>query len=439
MKKSVSALIISSFLSAIAMGTFLLVLPFSTVSGTIAVEDALFTSASAVTVTGLIVKDTAAYFTPFGQMVILILLQVGGLGIMTFSTFAILLMGKGFSLKDKFVIENDFTAGSYKNLKDLLKKIIMMTLGMECMGAVVLYVQFSQLKGSHRIFAAVFHSVSAFCNAGFSIFSSNFEDYTSHYGINITLMLLIIFGGIGFLVLYEVLLFIRRKIKGFSKFSLHSKVVIIASGLLIGVGFIVIFIEELLNKSNNLPIGDKILSSLFQSVTARTAGFNTINLNYFSFASIFILLLLMFIGASPGSTGGGIKTSSISMVIAYFRSRLKGREKIDIFYRNIPAKTIEKAFIVIIMSFLLISLFSMLLLTFETKFKMVELVFETVSAFGTVGLSMGITSQLSLPSKLIVLLTMFIGRIGPLTLLIALSKRESKAVFNYPEENIMIG
>ncbi len=439
MRKSVSALIISTFLSAIAMGTFMLALPFSTVSGTIAFEDALFTSASAVTVTGLIVKDTATYFTPFGQMVILILLQVGGLGIMTFSTFAILLMGKSFSLKDKSVIENEFTAGSYKNLKELLKKIIMMTFGIEFIGAVILYFQFTQLTGSHRIFASVFHSVSAFCNAGFSIFSSNFEDYTSHYGINITLMLLIIFGGIGFLVLNEVLLFMRREIKSFLKFSLHSKLVIITSGLLIGFGFIVIFIEELLNKSNNLPIGDKVLSSLFQSVTARTAGFNTINLNYLSFASIFILLLLMFIGASPGSTGGGVKTSSFSVVITYFHSRLKGREKIDIFYRNIPTKTIEKAFIVIIISFLLISLFTMLLLTFETKFKMVELVFETVSAFGTVGLSMGITSQLSFPSKLIVFLTMFVGRIGPLTLLIALSKRESKAVFNYPEENIMIG
>ena len=417
----------------------MLMLPFSTVSGTIAFEDALFTSASAVTVTGLIVKDTATYFTPFGQMVILLLLQIGGLGIMTFSTFAILLMGKSFSLRDKSVLKNDFTVGSYQNLKELLKKIIIMTFGMEFVGAVVLYFHFTQFKGGYRIFASVFHSVSAFCNAGFSIFSNNFEDYISNYGINITLMLLIIFGGIGFLVLNETLLFIRRKIKGFSKFSLHSKLVIITSALLIVIGFIVIFIEELLNKSNNLPIGGKVLSSLFQSVTARTAGFNTINLNYLSFASIFILLLLMFIGASPGSTGGGVKTSSTGIVMAYFRSRLKGREKIDIFYRDIPVKTIEKAFIVIIISFLLISLFTILLLTFETKFRMIELVFETFSAFGTVGLSMGITSQLSLPSKLIVTLTMFIGRIGPLTLLIALSKRESKAVFNYPEENIMIG
>ncbi len=222
MKRSVSGIIISTFLLAIAVGTSLLMLPFSTMSGTIAFEDALFTSASAVTVTGLIVKDTATYFTPFGQMVILLLLQIGGLGIMTFSTFAILIMGKSFSIKDKSVLENDFTVGNYKNLKELLKKIIIMTFGMEFVGAVVLYFHFTQFKGGYRIFASVFHSVSAFCNAGFSIFSNNFEDYISHYGINITLMLLIIFGGIGFLVLNETLLFIRRKIKGFSKFSLHS-------------------------------------------------------------------------------------------------------------------------------------------------------------------------------------------------------------------------
>jgi trk system potassium uptake protein TrkH len=439
MKKSASTNIITTFLITIAVGTIVLLLPFSTVKGSIAIEDALFTSASAVTVTGLIVKDTATDFTLFGQIVILVLLQIGGLGFMTFSTFTILLMGKSFSLKDKSVIENDFTAGSYKNLKDLLKKIVFMTFAIEIIGAVVLYYQFTGLSGGRRIFSSIFHSVSAFCNAGFSIFSNSLEDYIANTGINITLMVLIILGGIGFLVMSETLMFLRRKIKRFSRFSLHSKLVLITSALLILAGFIVIFLEELLNKSNTLPLGTKILSSLFQSVTARTAGFNTINLNYFSFASIFIILLLMFVGASPGSTGGGIKTSSTGVVIAYLRSRLRGRQNVDLFYRNIPTHMIEKAFIVIIISFLLISVSAILLLTFEPGLKMPELVFETVSAFGTVGLSMGITAQLSLPSKLIIMVTMFIGRIGPLTLLIALSKRESRAVFNYPEENIMIG
>jgi trk system potassium uptake protein TrkH len=439
MKKSVSALIINTFLITILIGAFVLMLPFSAARGAISAEDALFTAASAVTVTGLIVKDTAADFTPFGQVVILILLQVGGLGFMTFSTFGILLMGKSFSITDKTIIENDFTAGSYKNVKDLVKKIVIMTFSMELLGAVVLYCQFTSLNGAHRVFAAGFHSVSAFCNAGFSIFSSSFEDYTGHWGINVTLMVLIICGGIGFLVLNEIGLVISKEIKRISRLSLHSKLVLITSGILILLGFFVIFFEELLNKGNHLSIAEKILSSLFQSVTARTAGFNTINLNYLSFASIFIIILLMFIGASPGSTGGGIKTSSVGIVMAYFRSRWKGREKVEIFFRNISHKNIEKAFMVIILSFLVVFISFFMLLTIESELKTHELLFETVSAFATVGLSMGITSKLSVMSKLVIIVTMFIGRIGPLTLLIALSKKESHANFKYPEEPIMIG
>jgi len=439
MKKSVSALIINSFLITILIGTLVLMLPFSAARGAISAEDALFTAASAVTVTGLIVKDTPVDFTPFGQVVILILLQIGGLGFMTISTFGILLLGKSFTLTEKTIIENDFTAGSYKNVRELLKKIVIMTFSLELLGTALLYYQFTNLSGLHRVFAAVFHSVSAFCNAGFSIFSNSFESYTSHWGINFTLMGLIISGGIGFLVLNEIGLVISRKIKGISRLSLHSKLVLITSGILILVGFLVILIEELLNKGNHLSLGEKILSSLFQSVTARTAGFNTINLNYLSFASMFIIILLMFIGASPGSTGGGIKTSSVGIVLAYFRSRLKGREKIEIFYRNISARNIEKAFMVIILSFLVVFISFFMLLTIESELNTDDLLFESVSAFATVGLSMGITSKLSLLSKLVIIVTMFIGRIGPLTLLIALSKRESRADFKYPEEPIMIG
>ena len=439
MNKSVSALIINSFLITIIIGTLVLMLPFSAARGSLSAEDALFTAASAVTVTGLIVKDTALDFTPFGQVVILILLQIGGLGFMTFSTFGILLMGKSFSITDKTIIENDFTSGGYKNVKDLVRKIIIMTFSMELLGAVVLYYQFTGLNGAHRVFAALFHSISAFCNAGFSIFSGSFEDYTGHWGINVTLIVLIICGGIGFLVLNEIGLVIRKKISRISRLSLHSKLVLITSGILISLGFLVIFIEELLNKNNHLAFGEKILSSLFQSVTARTAGFNTINLNYFSFASIFIIILLMFIGASPGSTGGGIKTSSVGIVMAYFRSRLKSREKVDIFYRNISPRNIEKAFMVIILSFFIVFISFLMLLTFESELKTDDLLFETVSAFATVGLSMGITSELSLMSKLVIIVTMFIGRVGPLTLLIALSKKETGANFKYPEEPIMIG
>lgn len=439
MKKSISSLIISSFLITIFTGTMLLMLPFSTTHHSISPENALFTATSAVTVTGLIVVDTATYFTPFGQLVVLVLLQIGGLGFMTFSTFTILIMGKSFSLKDRTFIENDFTCGGFKNIKELLIEIFAVTFGLEIIGAIILYIHFNGLSGGKRIFAAIFHSVSAFCNAGFSIFSNSFEDYKADWGVNITLMVLIVLGGIGFLVINELYMFTRRKIKKWSNFSLHSKLIFLSSALLIGGGFLVIFIEELLNPGNHYSLGTNILSALFQSVTTRTAGFNTINLGFLSSASIFIMLILMFIGASPGSTGGGIKTTSASVITGYLHARLRGRDRIEMFYRNIPAKTIEKAFFMVIISFLFISAFFLLLLTLEPGHKMSDLLFEVVSAFGTVGLSMGITPDLSIMSKIVVSFTMFIGRIGPLTLLMAISKKESRAIIKYPEENIMIG
>ncbi len=232
MNKPVSTIIISSFFFAIAIGTLLLMLPFSTHTGYISIENALFTSASAVTVTGLVVVDTATYFTTFGQLVILLLLQMGGLGFMTFSTFTIILMGKNFSIKDRSVIENDFTVSGYKNVKELLVKILLLTFSLEILGAGLLYMQFKNINGWQRFFSAIFHSISAFCNAGFSIFSDNLESYTTNYGVNITLMVLIICGGIGFLVISEIGLLIRRKIKNFSKLTLHTKLIIISSGFL---------------------------------------------------------------------------------------------------------------------------------------------------------------------------------------------------------------
>ncbi len=438
MKKSIPLTIILTFLIPILTGTFLLSLPFSTVSGSISLSDAFFTSTSAITVTGLIVVDTAAYFTLFGKIVILLLIQLGGLGFMTFSTLTILILGKKISVTGKLIVENDFTAGNYKNIKNMIIKIIIATFSIELIGTVILWIGFSNLKGGERFFSALFHSISAFCNAGFSIFSNNFESYTSNSFINISLMLLIIAGGLGFLVLSEIYgKFFRRK--QFKRFSLHSRLVLITSVLLIFLGFIIIFFEEIKNGSNSISTGEKIMSSLFHSVSARTAGFNVINLQIYSFASVFILLILMFIGASPGSTGGGVKTTSAGIVLSYFRSKLRGDKNVNIFFRKIPQHTIEKAFIIIIISFLIISTSFLIILSFEKNLDMTKLLFETVSAFGTVGLSLGVTAKLTLASKIVIMLTMFIGRIGPLTLLLAMSRKESKALYDHPEENIMIG
>jgi trk system potassium uptake protein TrkH len=215
--------------------------------------------------------------------------------------------------------------------------------------------------------------------------------------------------------------------------------VIVNTIILIFAGGIIIFLEELFNPVNTLPIGTKLLSSFFQSVSARTAGFNTVDLNIFSYPTIFLLVILMFIGASPGSTGGGVKTTAFSVVINYLLSNLKGRDKVEVFYRQIPAKIWEKAFIMIIISFIIVAGLFFVLMTFQPGSRFIDLLFETVSAFGTVGFSLGVTSRLTMPAKLVIIVTMFIGRIGPLTLLYAISKRESGAVYSYPEENIMIG
>jgi trk system potassium uptake protein TrkH len=431
--------IIVSFAALIGIGTVFLMMPFATVNGFMTFENALFTATSAVTVTGLVILDTSSYFSTGGQIVLMILIQLGGLGFMTFSIFTILLMSKSVSLKRKSFIENTFTAGNYKNIKDLIKKIIIMTFAIEFTGAVLLYLQFTQLTGGSRVFAAIFHSISAFCNAGFSTFSNNLENFYSHIGINITFMILIILGGAGFLVLNEVFLFFSRRIKSFAKFSLHTKLVIINTIILIIGGGIIIFLEELFNPLNTLPVGTKLLTSVFHSVSARTAGFNTINMNLFSYPSIFLLVILMFIGASPGSTGGGIKTTAFSIVIKYLHSILKGRNKVEIFHRQIPAKTWEKAFIMIIISFIAVAGLFFVLLSFQPGYEFFKLLFEVVSAFGTVGFSLGLTAALTSPAKLIIIITMFIGRIGLLTLLYALSKKESGGDYSYPEENIMIG
>ncbi len=438
MKKSISFSIVTTFLLLIVLGTLLLIMPFSTHTGKLPLDDALFTSVSAVTVTGLVVVNTADDFTPIGQFFILLLIQLGGLGFMTFSTLTILVLGKSMSISNKLILENDFTQGAYKNIKDLLKKIIFFTLGFEILGSVILFFQFSGIGFKERLFSSIFHSVSAFCNAGFSIFSNGFEPYRSNVGINLTISFLIITGGLGFLVLNEIFLYVQRK-KNWSKFTIHSKLVLIVSTILIIGGTFIIFAEEMINRSNDLGTADKLLSSFFHSVSARTAGFNTLDLNLLSYSSMFILLLLMFIGASPGSTGGGIKTTSAGLVFAYFKSRLRGRENVNLFYRTIPQRNYEKAFLMIIISFIFIATSLILIFSFETKFNFSELLFEVVSAFGTVGLSLGITSELSIISKSVIMITMFVGRIGPITLLLVMSRKESKAVYNYPEENVMTG
>ncbi|MFB0565060.1 MAG: TrkH family potassium uptake protein [Candidatus Aminicenantaceae bacterium] len=430
-----------SFFAAILVGTLLLLLPISTKSGHISVIDALFTSTSAVCVTGLVVQDTPAYFTLTGQIIILVLFQLGGLGIMTFSTLFLLAAGKRISIKDKIIVQEGFYHGVPKDFKSLIKNIFYFTLIIEFVGFLSLFLRWQKdFTLTKALYYSLFHSVSAFCNAGFSLFSESLITYKGDIWINITFIFLIVLGGLGFLVLQEgkkVLPAVvkRKKIH----LSLHSKLVLLISLILVVFSFVLFNLIEGNLTLKQFSGQENIISSLFQVVTPRTAGFNTVNLSSLSSATVFLLILLMFIGASPGSTGGGVKTSTLGVIFAFLKSKVTARKSINIFYRTLPLQLVTRAFKVISLALSVIFLVSFILLWSEPWASMEKILFEVFSAFSTVGLSLGITPQLSAISKIAIVLTMYTGRIGPLTLLYAFSRHRALGKFEYVEESVMIG
>ena len=431
-----------SFIAAILIGTALLLLPFSSASvENVSLVDALFTSTSAVCVTGLIVQDTATYFTTYGQAVILILFQLGGLGIMAFSTLILLVAGRKISVQDKIIIREGYHHAAAKNVKTLVKNIFFYTLAIEGVGTLLLYGQWhGKFPGFKGFFYSLFHSVSAFCNAGFSVFSDSLESFRGDIGTNATIIILIVFGGLGFLVLSEGVDYVSRVIRRRrKKISLHSKLVWIMTLSLIVLPFVSFLLIEWNNSLNGFSLKEKILASLFQVITPRTAGFNTMELGSLHHAAVFLLISLMFIGASPGSTGGGVKTSTIGVIFAFIKSRIAARDSINILYRTLPADLITKAFTVVVLSICVIFVSSALLFLTQSGMSMKETFFEVFSAFGTVGLSLGVTPNLNAAGKIVIILTMLIGRIGPLTLLYAFSREKAFGKFEYVEESVMIG
>jgi trk system potassium uptake protein TrkH len=430
-----------SFIGAILLGTVLLSLPFSSHSNHLSLIDALFTSTSAICVTGLIVQDTATYFTPFGQTIILILFQMGGLGIMTFSTLILLVAGKKISIQDKIILQKGYHHASAMNVKSLIKTIFLYTVLIEGTGTLLLFLccrqEFSGLKG---VFHSLFHAVSAFCNAGFSLFSNSFASYKGDVWINLIVILLIVLGGLGFLVLSEGVHFFSRMLRRQkTKTSLHSKMTGTMTLILVVVSLALFLLIEWNNSLEGFSVKEKILSSLFQVITPRTAGFNTMDLNTLGFSTVFLLILLMFIGASPGSTGGGIKTNTFGVIFAFMKSKIAGRESVSLFYRTLPMELVMRAFTLVTLSIGLIFLSSFALFLTQSGLSMREIFFEVFSAFGTVGLSLGITPRLTAAGKVVIILTMFIGRIGPLTLLYAFSREKALGKYEYVEENVMIG
>ena len=449
MKLKPPQVVVLSFLVAIVIGAVLLSLPIScNVDGGISLVDRIFTATSATCVTGLIVRDTSTDWTPFGKAVIFILFQAGGLGIMTLSTFFAVLLGRKFTLKENIVIHSALDHNKVYGTKTLIKYIVGLTIFVELVGASLLFLRWNFTQTwplKEKIIKSVFHSVSAFCNAGFSLFSNSFMDFKGDFYINIIMISLIFLGGIGFIVILDLLkgVFSIRKYKK-SRLSLQSKIVLITSLVLIVVGAVSIFAIENNNVLGGLATKDKVLSSVFQAVTPRTAGFNTLPISKLAPATLLVLMLLMFIGASPGSTGGGIKTATFAIVMAAARTMSKNRDRVFMFGRTVARTVVRRAILIFILALLWIFVATFLFVIFEKDNLgagniITKSFFEVISAFGTVGLTMGITPGLSIIGKIIIIITMFAGRIGPLTLALAVAIKEEKIDYTYPEEKVMVG
>jgi len=436
-----------SFLAAILLGMVLLSTPAATTSGKgTSVIDSLFTATSATCVTGLIVQDTGTYFSGFGKTVIFILLQMGGLGIMTFSTFFAIFLGRKLTIKDDLVIQRTMAPNNVQNLTSLIKYILLITFGIEFLGTALLALRWSKITGwsfGELWINSAFHAVSAFCNAGFSLFRTSFSLFLGDAYINAIMIFLIVIGGIGFVVIMEIPLFLQRK-KNY-RMSMQAKTAISISAILIFVGTILFFALERNNVMTDMSTKEKVLSSVFQSVTTRTAGFNTVDIEKLATPTLYFFIFLMFVGASPGSTGGGIKTCTIGVLLATVISMFKNKDRATLFKKTIPKEVVRKALIVLFLGLGWI-FFAVLLLVIAEGAKasgldnfFLRMLFEITSAFGTVGLSTGVTSTLTTAGKLIIICTMFVGRIGPLTLALAIALKHEKVSYTYPEEKIMIG
>ena len=435
-------IVLLTFITIITLGTLLLLLPKSTTIGNkTTLLDALFTATSATCVTGLIVLDTGTHFSLLGQLIILFLIQVGGLGLMTFTSFFAIVMGRDFGIKGRVLLQDILKFESPGRVGRFLLSIFLLTFATEATGALLLYTQFlPQIKNPlFCTYSAIFHSVSAFCNAGFSLYRDSFIRYRANFGVNLIMAALIILGGLGFRVLADLSHWrpFRRRGRG-KPLSLQSKLVISTTFSLIGVGALLILLGEREGVLKDLSLKEKLLGSFFQSITARTAGFNTLNIASLTHFSAFLLIILMFIGASPGSTGGGIKTSTFATLLITVNSMVRGKSRVEAFKRTIPRIVIHQALCVVILALIWVSI-STLLLSFTEDAPFIDILFEEVSAFGTVGLSRGLTPHLSSIGRIIVILTMLVGRIGPLTLALAIGGKKVSEPYEYPEERIMIG
>lgn len=401
---------------------------------------ALFTATSATCVTGLVVVDTKTYWSVFGQIVIMLLIQVGGLGIMTMSTLFALILGRRITFKERLVMQEAFNTNSLGGIVKFAKYILMVSFLFESIGAIILTLRFLPQMGLKKaVYYGLFHSISAFNNAGFDLMGNfrSLTGYVSDWVVNLVIMGLIIFGGLGFYVLLDI-----YEHRHFNKFTLHSKIVITITLFLITIGTLLIFLFEYNNPKTLKPLDfpTKILAALFQAVTPRTAGFNTLSLSDMTIASKFLTIILMFIGASPAGTGGGIKTTTFAVILYTVLSVIKGEEETVLYKRTISRNIVYKAVAISFISVFIIFSVTMVLSITETS-NFLTILYETISAFGTVGLSLGLTRELTTVGRIVIIFTMYTGRVGPLTLALALAKRQRrpKPIIKYAEEKIMVG
>lgn len=443
---TVSRTICLGFLAVILTGAMLLMLPLSTTSGQW--NDpivSLFTSTSAVCVTGHVVVDTATHFSRFGQLVIMLLIQIGGLGYMTVTTYLLLLLGRRFGLKDKVAIQQALDRRMLQGSTQILQSIIATTLLFELTGAFLLLLVFvPDLGWPKGLWFAIFHSVSAWNNAGFGLFSENLVGYRGSLLVNAVITGLIIFGGIGYEVILEFYVMLQERLrrqKMKTTRTLNFQVAVSTTLFLLFGGTLAIWAIEVRNSQTlgSLNISEQLLAAWFQSVTARTAGFNTIDQSKLTIAGMFVTIALMFIGGSPGGTAGGIKTSTARVIASCTYAILQGKESVVLYRRQVPNTLLLKAIAVSFGSMVTVLCGTIAISIAEPRLNFITILFEVVSAFATVGLSTGITAGLTSFSKLVLIATMYIGRVGILLLISSILGDPQPSAVNYPEESLLVG
>ena len=461
--KNPTQTLIASFLVLIISGAGLLMLPLASTGDNLSFVDALFTATSATCVTGLIVKDTGQDFGLMGQIVILTLIQLGGLGIVVFGAVFALLLGQALSLRESAAMQDLLSTRTLSRIGNMIAFIFIGTILIEAVGTIGLFGMWNDVPGQvannihQQYFYSIFHSVSAFCNAGFSLFDDSFISYDKSWGVYVVICPLIILGGLGFGVLYDLVTTATDRVKRVFKklffkryrllmetpkrLRLQTKIVLSVSACLIVLGMLAILVFERYASGSDSPGKTSVLGALFQSITARTAGFNTVDISATSASSKFILILLMFIGGSPGSTAGGIKTVTLAVVVMTAIAALRKRQEVEMFKRSVRIVVVGRA-VTVTLLFLAVLFTATLALSITENtngFTMSDIMFEASSALGTVGLTTGITASLTTAGKFIIIATMLIGRLGPLTLLAALTFDLKPARYNYPDEAVIVG